>query len=89
MLLDGGLVARPGDIFRLHRDEAALRAVVLEQRKEQARQRELTTGTKVAKSIADDKRTFKEVDTLLASIEARLLDHLDRFLFGPGHTRHR
>ncbi|WP_333590350.1 NAD-dependent DNA ligase LigA [Brevundimonas sp.] len=84
MLLDGSLVARPGDIFRLHRDEAALRAVVLEQRKEQARQRELTTGTKVAKSIADDKRTFKEVDTLLASIEARRRITLDRFLFGLG-----
>jgi len=84
MLLDGGLVSRPGDIFRLHLDEPGLRAVVLEQRKEQARQRELLTGTKVAKSIADDKRTFKEVDALLASIEARRRITLDRFLFGLG-----
>ena len=84
MLLEGGLVSRPGDIFRLRQDEAGLRAVVLEQRKEQARLRELETGVAVAKSIADDKRTFKEVDKLLANIETRRRITLDRFLFGLG-----
>ena len=84
MLLNSGLVSRPGDIFRLHSNDQALRTVVLEHRKEQARLRELETGVAVAKSIADDKRTFKEVDSLLASIEARRRITLDRFLFGLG-----
>jgi DNA ligase (NAD+) len=84
MLLESGLVARPGDIFRLRNHEQKLRDVVLEQRKELARQRELQTGKKVAKSIADDKRTFKEVDRLLESIETRREIALDRFLFGLG-----
>ena len=84
MLLESGLVARPGDIFRLRNHEQKLRDVVLEQRKELARQRELQTGKKIAKSIADDKRTFKEVDGLLESIETRREIALDRFLFGLG-----
>jgi DNA ligase (NAD+) len=84
MLLESGLVARPGDIFRLRNHEQKLRDVVLEQRKELARQRELQTGKKVAKSIADNKRTFKEVDRLLESIETRREIALDRFLFGLG-----
>ena len=84
MLLESGLVTRPGDIFRLRDHDQRLREVVLEQRKELARQRELQTGKKVAKSIADDKRTFKEVDVLLQNIEARREIPLDRFLFGLG-----
>ncbi len=84
MLLESGLVSRPGDIFRLRDNEAKLRDVVLEQRKEQARQRELQTGKPVLKSIADDKRTFKEVDSLLENIEKRREISLDRFLFGLG-----
>lgn len=77
-------MTRPGDIFRLGDHDEKLRQVVLEQRKQMARQRELQTGKKVAKSIADDKRTFKEVDSLLESIEARREIALDRFLFGLG-----
>ncbi|WP_339928275.1 NAD-dependent DNA ligase LigA [uncultured Brevundimonas sp.] len=84
MLIDSGLVVRPGDIFRLRDHDQRLREVFLEQRKELARQREIQTGKKVLKSIADDKRTFKEVDGLLESIEARREIALDRFLFGLG-----
>ena len=84
MLLAAGLISRPGDIFRLHTIEPQLREVFLEQRKEQARLREAETGVRVAKSISDDKRTFKEVDTLLENIEARRTISLDRFLFGLG-----
>ncbi|WP_428152501.1 NAD-dependent DNA ligase LigA [Brevundimonas sp.] len=84
MLLAAGLISRPGDIFRLHAIEPQLREVFLEQRKEQARLREAETGVRVAKSISDDKRTFKEVDTLLENIEARRTISLDRFLFGLG-----
>lgn len=84
MLIEGALVTCPGDIFRLHNRDQRLREVVLEQRKEQARQREIQTGKRVAKSITDDKRTFKEVDSLLENIEARREIALDRFLFGLG-----
>jgi DNA ligase (NAD+) len=84
MLLTAGLVSQPGDLFRLHMSEPHLRDVFLEQRKEQARQREAETGVKVGKTISDDKRTFKEVDALIANIEARRTISLDRFLFGLG-----
>jgi DNA ligase (NAD+) len=84
MLLDSDLVVRPGDIFRLKDREPALRDAVLEERKRQAEERERQTGKKVAKSISDDKRTFKEIDSLLQNIERRRRIELDRFLFGLG-----
>ncbi|RZJ46232.1 MAG: NAD-dependent DNA ligase LigA [Brevundimonas sp.] len=84
MLLESDLVVRPGDIFRLRDNEPALRDAVLEERKRQSEERERLTGKKVAKSISDDKRTFKEIDSLLENIERRREIELDRFLFGLG-----
>jgi DNA ligase (NAD+) len=79
-----GLLKEPADIFRLKDHPDEVKAVLLEERKRQSREREKKTGRKVKQPIRDDKRTFKEMDNLLAAIEARRIIPLDRLLFALG-----
>ncbi|MDQ2084292.1 NAD-dependent DNA ligase LigA [Xanthobacteraceae bacterium Astr-EGSB] len=84
MFFDVGLIESPVDIFRLHEKSASLREAVLERRKALSKAREERLGRKVKKEIAEEKRTFKEIDNLLAAIEVRRKILLDRFIFALG-----
>ncbi len=79
-----GVIRAPADIFRLKEHVDTVKATLLAERKRQAREREEKTGKKVKKAVEDDKRTFKEVDNLLAAIDARRKIGLDRFINALG-----
>jgi DNA ligase (NAD+) len=84
MLFDAGLVRNAADIFRLHLRQEELKAAVLRQREANALQREARSGTKRKATLAEDKRTFKEIDNLLAAIDARRKVEFWRFLHALG-----
>lgn len=84
LLFNAGLVKNPAEIFTLSAHKNELKKVILDQRKAQALAREMETGKKPAKTVEDDKRTFKEIDNLLAAIEARRTISLSRFIFALG-----
>jgi DNA ligase (NAD+) len=84
LLFDNGLVRSPADIFGLHRHLDALKAAVLRQREALAVEREIKTGVKRKATLAEDKRTFKEVDNLLSAIEDRRKVEFPRFLYALG-----
>jgi DNA ligase (NAD+) len=79
-----GLLKGPADIFSLKDRVEDVKVIVLQERKRQARVREERSGKKPKKTTEDDKRTFKEVDNLLAAIEARRSIGLDRFINALG-----
>jgi DNA ligase (NAD+) len=81
---DSGLVKEPADIFKLKDHVKALKTVILAERKRQSVEREEKSGKKIKKRVEDDKRTFKEVDNLLAAIETRRLIGFDRFINALG-----
>ncbi|MGE0503003.1 MAG: NAD-dependent DNA ligase LigA [Rhizobiaceae bacterium] len=84
LLFDNGLVKTPADIFRLKDRVEALKAAVLRQREAQAQEREAKSGSKRKASLSEDKRTFKEVDNLLAAIEDRRRIDVTRFVYALG-----
>ena len=84
LLFDEGLVRTPADIFTLRERIDDLKRAVRKQREAQALLREEKTGTKRKNSLAEDKRTFKEVDNLLAAIEDRREVPFARLLYALG-----
>jgi DNA ligase (NAD+) len=84
LLFEAGLVESPADIFRLQEKREELKQVILEKRKALSKAREERTGTKVKKGISEDKRSFKEIDNLLAAIDTRREVPLNRFVFALG-----
>ncbi len=84
LLFDEGLVRRPADIFTLHKRADAVRKARLKQREALAIEREKTLGRKRQKTLAESERGFKDIDNLLASIEARRSVSLNRFIFALG-----
>jgi len=81
---DAGLVKTPADIFTLHEKIEEVRKAVFEQREALAREREAKSGKKRAKSVPESARAFKDVDNLLAAIEARRRIGLSRFIYALG-----
>jgi len=79
-----GLLKDPAGIFALKDRAEELKVIILEERKQQARAREEKTGKKIKKQTKDEDRTFKDVDNLLAAIEARRAISLDRFINALG-----
>ena len=79
-----GLLKEPADIFFLKDRVEDVKAIVLQERKRQARAREEKTGKKTKNPVKDEDRTFKEVDNLLAAIEERRSLSLDRFINALG-----
>ena len=79
-----GLIKHPSDIFRLNRRVDELKKSVLKQRELMAREREEKAGQKRKKTLAESERTFKNVENLLAAIEARREIDLNRFIHALG-----
>jgi DNA ligase (NAD+) len=79
-----GLVNNPADIFTLRDKVEAVKKAVFEQREALAREREAREGRKREKSVPESARTFKDVENLLAAIEARRTISLPRFIYALG-----
>ncbi|MBN8994526.1 MAG: NAD-dependent DNA ligase LigA [Rhizobiales bacterium] len=79
-----GLVNTPADIFTLHDKLDAVKKAVFEQREALAREREARDGRKREKAVPENERTYKDVDNLIASIEARRTISLPRFIYALG-----
>ncbi len=79
-----GLIKEPADIFALKDRLEELKAIILEERKRQSAERAAKAGKAVTPPREDAKRTFKEVDNLLAAIEARRKIGLERFINALG-----
>jgi DNA ligase (NAD+) len=79
-----GLVRHPSDIFRLRSRLDELKKAVFKQRETLAREREEKTGQRRKKSLSESERAFKNVDNLLAAIEARREIDLNRFIHALG-----
>jgi DNA ligase (NAD+) len=84
ILFERGLVKRPPDIFGLRTKVDELRSVLFQKREELAQQKERETGRKRKKTLSEEKRSYQEVDNLLAAIEARRNIDLHRFIYALG-----
>ncbi|ATQ43788.1 NAD-dependent DNA ligase LigA [Caulobacter mirabilis] len=88
LLFDKGVLKSPADIFRLRQRAEAVKAAILERRKEQAEARRLQKAqdddARVGKAISDENRAFDGLEKLFDSIDARRRISLDRFLFALG-----
>lgn len=84
LFYEQGIVKEPADIFKLAEHLETVKAIVLAERKRQSEERAAKAGKKASKQVEDSKRTFKEIDNLLESIEARRAIGLDRFLNALG-----
>jgi len=87
LFFDAKLVENPADIFKLRSNTEKVKQIVLQKRMALAKAREERLGKKTIKEISDNKRTFKEIDNLIAAIKARSEIDLDRFIFALG-VRH-
>jgi DNA ligase (NAD+) len=84
MFFDEGLVRRPADIFTLHARADAVRKARLKAREVIAAERETKSGKKRQKTLGEAERGFKDIDNLLAAIEARRTIALPRFIYALG-----
>jgi DNA ligase (NAD+) len=84
LLFEDELVSNPADIFRLRRRIDELRRVVFKKREALAKEREEATGKKRKKSAPESERAYREIDNLLAAIEARREIDFDRFIIALG-----
>ncbi len=88
LLFEKGVLKSPADIFRLRGQADAVKAAILERRKEQAEARRLQKGqgddAKAGKVLGDDERAFDGLEKLFDNIDARRTISLDRFLFALG-----
>ncbi len=84
MLFDKELVQSPADIFLLKNNRKKLEKAIYEKREAEAKEREEKTGKKRKKVLSKEERTFKNIDNLLAAIEARRKISLPRFINALG-----
>lgn len=84
ILFDANLVRSPRDIFELNQKTAELKKVFFKKREEDALEREKRTGKKRKKIVDEARRTYKEVENLISSIEARREISLERFIYALG-----
>jgi DNA ligase (NAD+) len=84
LLFDAGLVKSPADIFTLYKRTDELKKVLFKKREALALAREERTGKKRKKSAPESERAYKELDNLLAAIDARREITLDRLVFALG-----
>lgn len=84
LLFEGNLVKNPADIFALNRKIKEVKKVFFKKREEEALEREERTGKKRKKILDESKRTFKEVENLISSIEMRREIDLERFIYALG-----
>ncbi len=84
LLFDANLIKNPADIFRLNRKIEDVKKAFLKKREDDALEREERTGKKRKKILDESKRTFKEIENLISSIEARREIDLERFIYALG-----
>jgi DNA ligase (NAD+) len=78
------LINTPADIFTLHKKLESVRKAVFKQREALALEREQQSGKKRAKALSETDRNFKDVDNLIASIDARRSIAFARFIYALG-----
>jgi DNA ligase (NAD+) len=84
LLFDEKLVTGFSEIFKLHGKLEDVKKAFFRKREEDALAREVKTGVKRKKTQDESKRTYKEVDNLMAAIEARRNIELERFVYALG-----
>lgn len=84
LLFDEKLVTGFADIFTLCDRIEDVKKAFFTKREEDAVEREKRTGSKRKKIVDESKRTYKEVENLIASIEARRQIELERFIYALG-----
>ncbi|MEQ1888946.1 MAG: NAD-dependent DNA ligase LigA [Alphaproteobacteria bacterium] len=84
LLFDEKLVTGFADIFTLSGKLEEVKKAFFRKREEDALAREEKTGIKRKKTQEASKRTYKEVDNLMAAIEARREIELERFIYALG-----
>jgi len=88
LLFEKGVLKSPADIFRLRGRAEAVKAAILERRKEQAEARRLQKApgdeARAGKAISDEDRAFDGLEKLFDNIDARRVISMDRFLFALG-----
>jgi len=84
LLFEAGLVKSLADIFTLRDRRKALEKALYERRETEAQERERKSGTKRKKILAEEERTYKNIDNLLEAIETRRRIALARFIFALG-----
>ena len=84
LLFDEKIVTEFADIFKLGKKIEDVKNAFFRKREDDALEREQKTGKKRIKIVDETKRTYKEVDNLIASIEARREIALERFIYALG-----
>ncbi len=84
LLFECNLVNNPAEIFTLNRKIEEVKKAFFKKREEGALEREERTGKKRKKILDESKRTFKEVENLITSIEARRKIDIERFIYALG-----
>ncbi|MSP43282.1 MAG: NAD-dependent DNA ligase LigA [Alphaproteobacteria bacterium] len=84
LLFDEMLITGFADIFTLREKIEEVKKAFFRKREEDALERERRTGKKRKKIVDESKRTYKEVENLISSIEARREIELERFIYALG-----